>query len=105
MLVVNIGVILLFVVLGITFSKDKGVNLVSGYNTMSKSEREKIDTKALCKYMSRMMFLLAACWCILSIGLILEKMWLFWCGFGIFLGVTIFFVIFLNTGNRLEKKQ
>ena len=104
MWIINIGVILLFLILGITFLKGKGIDLVAGYNTMPQQEKENIDPKALGKYMSRLMFLLAACWCVLSVGVAIEQMWLFWVGFGLFLGVVIFFVIYLNTGNRLQKK-
>ena len=104
MLVINIGVILLFLILGIAFSKGKGIDMVAGYNTMHQQEKEKIDKKTLCKYMSRLMFLLAACWCVLSVGVAIEQMWLFWVGFCLFLAVVIFYVIYLNTGNRLQKK-
>ena len=105
MLIINATMILLFIALGIAISKGWGINLIAGYNTMPEQEKEKINKKALCKYVSRLMFLLAACWCVLSIGLELEIMWLFWVGFGLFLGVTAFFVIFLNTGNRLKNKE
>ena len=105
MLIVNIFVTLLFVILGIMFSAGKGIDLVAGYNTLSKEEKEKIDQKTLCKYMTILMFLLAACWVVLSIGIEISKMWLFWCGFGLFICVVIFFVIYINTGNRLGKKE
>lgn len=105
MLVVNILVILMFIALGITFAKGKGLDLVAGYNTMPKDEKEKINKEALCKYMSMLMFMLAGCWAVLGVGVEIEKMWLFWCGFGLFIAVTIFFAIFLNTGNRLDKND
>ena len=105
MLVVNILVILMFIALGITFATGRGVDLVAGYNTMPKDEKEKINKEALCKYMSRLMFILAGCWAVLGVGVEIEKMWLFWCGFGLFIAVTIFFAIFLNTGNRLDKND
>ena len=105
MLVVNIIITTMFIALGIAISKGKGINLIAGYNTMSAKEKEKIDEKALCSYVSKLMFLLSACWAILSIGLEIKQMWLFWIGFVLFIGVTIFFVIYMNTGNRLEKKE
>lgn len=105
MLIVNISVILMFVILGIMFSMGKGVDLVAGYNTMPKEEQERIDKKALCKYMTWLMFILAACWTVYSIGMEISKMWLVWCGIGLFLAIIIIFVILLNTGNRLQKKD
>ena len=104
MLVVNIIITTMFIALGIAISKGKGINLIAGYNTMPAKEKEKIDEKLLCGYVSKLMFLLSACWVILSIGLEIKQMWLFWIGFVLFLVVTIFFVIYMNTGNRLEKK-
>ena len=104
MLVINIVVVVLFLVLGILFAKGKGLRLVAGYNTMSEKEKENVNPKVLCKYMARLMFLLAACWCVLSVGMEIEKMWLFWVGFGLFLAVAMIFVIYMNTGNRLKKE-
>ena len=105
MLIIDICIILLFLGLGIAFAKGKGMGLIAGYNTLSEKEKEKIDPKVLSKYMTRLMFLLAACWGVLSVGVELEKIWLFWVGFALFIGVTIFFAIYLNTGNRLGKKD
>lgn len=105
MLIVNIFVTLLFIALGITFATGKGIDLVAGYNTMPKEEKEKLNKEALCKYMSWLMFILAACWTVFSVGIEINKMWLVWCGAGLFLGIIIFFVIFLNTENRLQKKD
>ena len=105
MLGINIVILLFFVAFGIALAKGKGTNWIAGYNTTPAKEKEKIDQKALCKYMSRFMFALAACWCVISAGVEIGQMWLFWIGFGLFLGVTLFFVIYVNTGKRLEKKK
>ena len=103
MLILNILITAMFVGLGVAFAKGKGIDLVAGYNTMSQEEKEKIDKKALCKHMARLMFLLAACWCVLSVGIEVERMWLFWVGFGLFIAVTFSYLIYMNTGNRLKK--
>ncbi len=103
MLILNIIIILFFIGLGIAFAFGKGLNLVAGYNTMSKEEKEKINEKALCKYMTVLMLLLAACWGVLSVGIELNLVWLFWVGFALFIGVCILYVIYLNTNNRLKK--
>ena len=105
MLIVNILVILLFVILGISFARGKGLDLVAGYNTMPEDEKEKIDKVALSKHMSRLMFMLAACWTVLGVGVEIGRMWLFWCGFALFLVVVIAYVIFLNTGDRIKNNK
>ena len=103
MLILNVCIILLFVGLGIAFKYGKGLDLVAGYNTMPAEEKEKIDKEKLSKYMTGLMLSLAACWCVLSIGIELSRMWLFWVGFALFIGVTILFVVLMNTKNRLQK--
>ena len=105
MLIVNVLIILFFVALAVMFARGKGIDLIAGYNTMSASEKEKINKEALCKYMSRFMLVLAACWCVLSVGIQISQTWLFWVGFALFIGATIVFAIYLNTGNRIQKKD
>ena len=48
MLVLNIITIIIFIALGVLFANGKGANLVAGFNTMSKEDKEKVDTKVLC---------------------------------------------------------
>lgn len=73
MLIVNIFVILMFSALGILFSTGKGADLVAGYNTMPKEEKEKIDQKALCKYMAWLIFILACCRSVFTVGMEIKK--------------------------------
>ena len=105
MIVVNILVLFLFVALGIGFAKGKGVDLIAGYNTMSAAEKAKFDEKALCACMARMMFCLAGAWCVLSIGIQADLAWLTGLGFALFFGVIVFFLIYMNTGDRLNTKN
>ena len=102
-LVINLLIVLMFMGLGILFRKGKGDMLIAGYNTMNQAEKSKIDEKKLCKYMARLMFVLAACWLVLAIGLQLSWMWLFWLGFALFIGAAIGFALYINTGNRIQK--
>jgi len=46
--------------LGILFSRNRGSDLLAGYNTMSASEKAAYDEKALLKHTARLLFLLAA---------------------------------------------
>lgn len=45
---------------GTVFSLGKGAFLIAGYNTAPKREKEKYDEKALCRFMGKLMFALAA---------------------------------------------
>ena len=103
LLIVNSCVFLLFVILGIVFASGKGENLIAGYNTLSEEDRTKFDQKALMAYMAKMMFGLALAWVVISVGVQIGMIWLFWAGFGLFLAVAIGSVIYMNTGNRFKR--
>ena len=102
-LAINVIVILLFIILGIVFWKGKGASLIAGYNTSSAYEKSKINEKALCRCMAKMMFGLAGCWVVLAIGIQMGMMWLFGLGFALFFVVIIICVIYMNTSNRFKK--
>lgn len=93
----------LFLILGIVFLRGKGSFLIAGYNTASQSEKEKIDEKKLCRYVGRLMFAFAGCCLILMASELLKKMWLLWLGLILFFVIAIGGVIYINTGNRLQK--
>lgn len=104
MLLVIHGIfIILFVILGIVFSKGKGTFLIAGYNTASKAEREKINEKKLCKYMAKLMFLFAGCFLILMASALFDKMWLLALGLFLFFAIAVGGVVYMNTGGRLNK--
>jgi preprotein translocase subunit SecG len=96
MIFVHSLVIVLFVVLGLVFSAGKGAFLIAGYNTASPSEKAKVHEGKLCKYMGRLMFLLAACWLVLALSALLDRMWLLWLGLGLFLAVCLGGVVFIQ---------
>ena len=97
-------IMIVFIVLGISFLCGKGANLIAGYNTSSPTAKAKTDEKALCRFMGKSMFALAACWIILSLGTILELKILLAAGFGLFFLTIVFMLIYCNTGKRFEKK-
>lgn len=103
LLAIHLGIVALFLVLGIVFLKGKGALLIAGYNTASPEEKARIDEKKLCRYMGRMMLALAACWLVLASSEIFQTMVLFWVGFALFFVVIIVGIIFLNTGGRIQR--
>lgn len=103
MLIVFLGMIVLFLVLGLIFAQGKGAFLIAGYNTASKAEKARYDEKALCRFMGKIMFALAGCQGIMALGILVVGMWLFWVGIAAFLAVTFGTVIYANTGNRFRK--
>ena len=104
-LFIEVGVILLFLLLGVVLSLGKGAFLIAGYNTASKAEKAKYDEKALCRFMGKIMFAMAGCQGIMALGILVVGMWLFWVGIAAFLAVAFGTVIYANTGNRFRKKS
>lgn len=103
LMVCNGFIIVLLAVLGVLFLRGKGTTLISGYNTMSEAEKSAMDEKRLCRFMGKLLLLLAGLWLVITI---LEacrlKTWL-WVGVGVFVVVTVGAVIYANTGNRFRK--
>ena len=102
---IHLAVIALFVGLGILFSKEKGAFLIAGYNTMSKEKRARYDKKALCRFMGKLMFALAACWSPVALGTMLELGWLYRAGIAAYLLAIGGGLIYANTGGRFQRKR
>ena len=80
LLAVFLVIAALFVVLGIIFALGKGANLIAGYNTASYEEKSKTDEKKLLKAMSIFMFVLAGCFLVSALSLVLHVKSLIWIG-------------------------
>ena len=103
MLIVHIIIIALFILLGIFFSRGKGSFLISGYNTYTQAEKDRYNERALCRFMGRIMFAYAGCFAIVASSTFIGTLTPMWIGMGLFLAVTIFTLIYANTGNRFKK--
>lgn len=101
----NAAMAVLFVLLGILFFLAKGAFLIAGYNTASAVEKARYDEKALCRFMGKLMFLLAACQGIMGLSAVWAGMWLYWLGIALFLPSVLGGVIYANTGRRFQKKE
>lgn len=99
----HLVVTLIFIVLGIVFMNGKGAFLIAGYNTASNAEKQKINEKKLCKFMGKLMFVLAGCWLVIASSEIFRMMWILWVGLCLFLVVCIGGIIYANTGNRFKR--
>ena len=60
-MIVLICVIAIFLILAILLLCGKGAFLIAGYNTMTKEEKEKYDSKALCKSTGKLILSLVLC--------------------------------------------
>jgi hypothetical protein len=77
----------------------------TGYGTismgMSEEEKEKYDTKALCKFIGKIILPIAVLTCLLGIDNILK--WYVWIYIAVVVGLSIFAVVYIITGNRFKK--
>ena len=102
LLLAELAVTALFVGLGVLFSKGKGAFLIAGYNTMSKAKKARYDKNALCRFMGKLMFALAACWIPVALGTALGLGWLYGAGIAAYLLVIGGGLIYANTGRRFQ---
>ncbi len=74
----------LFILLGIILSMGKGSFLIAGFNTMSKEEKEEYDVVSLCKFMGKVMFIIAFCITLFLLSEIFKIRVLFYIGLILF---------------------
>ena len=100
---VELGLIFLFIVLGIFFYFGKGTFLIAGFNTLPKEKQEEYDKDALGKFMAKSLFAFAFCMVLWRLSDTLNQPWLFITGLILFIGILIFMLVYANTGNRFKK--
>ena len=94
--------ICLWLPFALQFRRGKGirwVNFLDGY------EPGKYDEPALLRFLSRFFFSLSACGIFWVLAGLLNAEWLFWIGFAAILVVSLFTLIYMNTGNRFLKAK
>ncbi|EIL8447001.1 DUF3784 domain-containing protein [Clostridium perfringens] len=101
----KILMIALFILLGIMFSLGKWSFLIAGFNTMTKEEKAKYDVISLCKFMSKLMFIIAFCITLFTLSDIFMMKIFFNIGTVILIVSIIFVIIYANTGNRFKRKN
>ncbi|GAB3797887.1 DUF3784 domain-containing protein [Virgibacillus kimchii] len=97
--------ILLFMILAIVLINGKGTSLIAGYNTMPQEKKNKYDSEALSKFMGKIMFASSFSMLFWIFSIAYEMDWLFIVGLVLFIGFTVFAVIYVNTGNRFKKQN
>ena len=101
---IELGLALLFAVLGIILWHGKGAWLIAGYNVSSDAEKSKYDEKALCRFVAKLMFFYTACFVLLAVSTWLDSMAIHYCVIALFLIISFAAVIYANTGNRFKKR-
>lgn len=105
MLIVGLIAPITLFIIGYFVRFKKASFLISGYNTSSKSEKEKYNEEALCKAVGNLVFLLGFILLIPPIGgsIFPEKLKFLYIFTTILITiVSIVAVIYMNTGNRYK---
>ena len=98
---VPIGAILIG--LSVVMLTGRGSFLIAGYNTMPESKKAEYDAAALCKFIGKILLPIGVL-IVLSGIEYLAEIWWFWVIFTVItLGLPVFTVVYLNTGNRFKK--
>ncbi|MEX1377594.1 MAG: DUF3784 domain-containing protein [Eubacteriales bacterium] len=103
---IYLAIALLLFGIGLFIQVKKVTWLISGYNTLSKEEKEKYDIDKLCLYMGYFLYLLAAVWLLMAVAVFaLSDMteWITWAGMGAEGILIVGGIVFLNTDNRVMK--
>lgn len=94
---------LVIIIISILLLKGKGSFLLAGFNTMSEQEKEKYDSKALCRFMGKILLPVGIMTPLLSVGGMYGITWIFPTYIIITIALCVFAVVYCNTNHRFEK--
>lgn len=94
---------LLLMGLSLPLLMGKGAWLIAGYNTASPEEKARYDEKALCRFTGKLLLVIGLCTFLLIPGVLFNMMWLTIGYVAVAVGLTVFSLIYCNTGNRFRK--
>ena len=91
------------IVFSIFLLAGKASFLIAGYNTMSKEEKEKYDEIALGKFIGKILLPIGILCPGIAVAEIYNVTWFIWLFLALTFGLSIFAIIYCNTGNRFRK--
>ena len=92
------------VAISIVMLVGRGARLIAGYNTLSKDEKEKINSTKLSKFLGKILLPIGLSINGITIGIVCNIQWI-----GILVAIVVVTLIviaavYCNTGNRFEKQ-
>ncbi len=91
------------VAMAIVMLTGRGANLLAGYNTLSKEEKEKYDGKKLAKFMGKIFLPIGLSFNLITVGVVIDFPWMALIVVGVVLGLIAFAVIYCNARGRFKK--
>jgi len=105
-LFITFGIIVLsMIICGIFLLNGKGLNLIAGYNTMSKNKKEMYDKRAFGRFTGWIIIAFSLCLAIVPFGIHFQNEVIVNIGIGIGIALILGSVIYMNTGKRFIKKN
>lgn len=102
-MIILICIIAIFSIFAILLLLGKGASFIAGYNTITKEEKEKYDSQALCKSMGKLILSLVLCMLLIFAADIFSLSYLRFIG-GIGIPVcVIFYLIYTRSGEIYRK--
>lgn len=95
----------LFSIAGFYLLQGKAAFMIAGYNMFSKSEKEKYDEPALCKFVGKLMFVIVFALGLLTLSEAFDSTWLLIASFVLIIVTSIFGIIYMNTKKRFKKES
>ena len=92
---------ILLILVGLYLLTGRGWFLLAGFNTKPKSERDKYDAAALCRFAGKIVIIIGVLTIILGIESIMY--WFIWVYTACTIVLCIFSIVYSNTGNRFKK--
>ena len=96
-------ILLPFLIFAIVLSQGKGTFLIAGFNTMSQEDKKQYDDIALAKFIGKMMYGYCFCVVLWILDEVFHTQWLFSIGFILFIALTIFLMLYVNTVHRFKR--
>ncbi len=91
------------IIMSVFLLKGRGAFLIAGYNTLPKSEQAKYDSKAMCKFVGKILLPIGILTPLLPVGLMLGFGWAGIVFAVVVVGLVVFALVYLNTKNRFRK--
>ncbi|NLJ76382.1 MAG: DUF3784 domain-containing protein [Peptococcaceae bacterium] len=102
-LIITILLGLVVVIIALVLLTGRGSFLIAGFNTLPEEEKEKFDRQALCRFMGKITLPIGVLMPLVAIGGILQVAWLSVLYALIVVSLTIFAIVYSNTGHRFRK--
>ncbi len=104
-LIMSGAIFILCTVFSVMLLNGKGINRLASYNTLSEEEKKAYDTEKMCKFMGRIMLVLAFSSLLLLISYLTSNNWFIAVFFVISLILIIVSIGYSNNGKRFKKAK